>query len=303
MKKNENKIFAAVDIGGTNTRFALFDKNGKIAIKEKTLSSHDNVYETCDWIINLLNKYEVNYLALCVPGPSDYENGIILNSPNLKGSWLNFNMKEYLFNKSNLKDIIFENDANAMAFANHKIANIPNNEISQFFTISTGFGAGLIINGKIYHGNKYYAQEIAQMPISSKPFLGEHHFKNDYALELHCSGTGIKIKSKHRGVSESAKETFVLAKNGNKGAKEIIDNAIDTLAKLIATDCALLAPNHFFFGGSVALYNPELVYQAIDKAKQMSDIVHFKNITFEFDKLGDDSALYGLYFLIKDKNK
>ncbi|UWV81060.1 hypothetical protein [Mycoplasmopsis cynos] len=56
------------------------------------------------------------YLALCIPGPSDYENGIVLNSPNLGGAWKNFDVKQYLLKNTQIKDIVFENDANVMAF-------------------------------------------------------------------------------------------------------------------------------------------------------------------------------------------
>ncbi|ADE19777.1 ROK family protein [Mycoplasma crocodyli] len=295
---NNNKI-AAVDIGGTNTRFALFDQNGKIKLKEKTSSSFDDSHLTCNWILELVNKYNIEHLALCIPGPSDYEKGLIINPPNLRGSWLNFDMKSYLLKNSKLKTIIFENDANAMALSNHREYKIDKNKVSQFYTISTGFGSGLIINDSIYHGKNYLAQEVAQIPVCSKSFELTHHMRNNYALELHCSGKGLEVKAKALKIANSTQEVFELAKSGNKDAIELLNTAVDTLARMIAINAGMLAPHNYFIGGSVALNNKWFIDQAVEKAKIMSDPIHLNGVNFYYDKNGDDSALYGLYHLIQ----
>ncbi|SYV96697.1 Uncharacterised protein, partial [Mycoplasmopsis edwardii] len=41
--------YAAVDVGGTNVRFALFDQNGKIIAKEKTSTNFESAETTCSW--------------------------------------------------------------------------------------------------------------------------------------------------------------------------------------------------------------------------------------------------------------
>ncbi|WP_036451958.1 ROK family protein [Mycoplasma buteonis] len=302
MKKYDYSEFAAVDIGGTNTRIGFFNDKGEIIKKEKTNTDYNFAESTLKWVVDKINQYEIKYLALCIPGPSDYEQGKVLKSPNLGGTWENFDVKNYLLKNSNLIDILFENDANAMAYSNHKAHNLKNNEISQFFTISTGFGAGLIIDGKIFHGNKYYAQEIAQLPISEKPFLGDHRLKNPFALELHCSGSGIETKSKFFKLSNSSGETFKLASEGNALALKIIQEAKVSLARMFSISAAMIAPNYFFIGGSLALNQKTFVLEAFELAKKYSDLNHFNDTKLIFDKSGDDSALFGLYHLIKDKN-
>ncbi|MGZ9800613.1 ROK family protein [Mycoplasma sp. AC1221] len=299
----QNSEYAAVDIGGTNTRFALFDKYGNIIKKNKTQTDYRSAERTCDWIIEQIKKYEIKYLALCIPGPSDYQKGIVLKSPNLAGSWVNFDVRSYLMQTSTLSDIVFENDANVMALANHVKANGFNSDkISQFFTISTGFGAGLIIDNKIYHGRDYYAQEIAQLPASKIGFYQEHRLKNPYALELHCSGSGIETKAKALSIANSAKEVFELAKNNDAKAMNLIKEASDVLTNIFATCAALLSPHNFYIGGSLALAQKDFVIGAFEKAKLISDPNHFKDVKLIFDQHGDDSALIGLYYLTKMRN-
>lgn len=69
MKYQDFKNYAVIDVGGTNTRFALFNKNGEIIHKIKTKTNYTNAFETSDWIIEQINKNNINYLALCIPGP------------------------------------------------------------------------------------------------------------------------------------------------------------------------------------------------------------------------------------------
>lgn len=295
--------YAAVDVGGTNVRFALFDQNGKIIAKEKTSTNFESAETTCSWIKEKIIENNIEYLALCIPGPSDYKNGIVLKSPNLGGSWENFDVKTFLLKGTKLKDIVFENDANAMALANHLYFNRPSHEVSQFYTISTGFGSGLIINNQIFHGNNYYAQEIAQIPVSKYDFEGASRLKNKNALELHCSGSGIQTKAKHYNLANSAQEVFELASKGNKKALEIVQEAKDTLTNMFAINAGIIAPHNFFVGGSVALAQKQLVKDAFEEAKKISDPNHFNGINLYFDELGDDSALIGLYYLVKLRNE
>ncbi|WP_426461163.1 ROK family protein [Mycoplasma hafezii] len=302
LDKNENTQFAAVDVGGTNTRFALFDKEGKIICKYKTATDSMVAENTINWVIDKIKEHKIKYLALCIPGPSDYENGVVLKSPNLLGSWENFDVKKYILKNVELNDIVFENDANVMALSNHNAYNCRDSDISQFFTISTGFGAGLVIEGKIYHGNKYYAQEIAQIPLSIKPFTGKHRLKNSFALELHCSGSGLETQAKALGIAQSTKELLEKYNEGDEKATELIDNAIETLARMFCVSAATVAPTNFFVGGSVALNAEWMVLKAFEKAQEYADPNHFRNVNLYFDTNGDDSALQGLYYLIKQRN-
>ncbi|VEU59279.1 ROK family protein [Mesomycoplasma neurolyticum] len=287
---------ATIDIGGTNTRFALIE-NDKIIKKIRFATNQFNYSETLDKVINLLKKYQIDSVALCIPGPADYKKGVIIDSPNLSG-WHNINIKKYIKNKIAIKKIVFENDANAMALGNHYFYknNELKNSVSQFFTISTGFGAGLIINNKIFTGANGYAQEIAFLP-SSKNKTKKLHL-NEYAAEHLISGTGISLRAKNKKLFLSAKEIFKKYKE-NDICRKIIDEGIDALARTLAMALAFVNPNLVIFGGSVALNNWWYVEKAIELAKKYVDPAHLLNLRIVKDPYGDDSALIGLSYLLK----
>ncbi|MXR05764.1 ROK family protein [Mycoplasma flocculare] len=291
--------FAAIDIGGTNTRFAIFNNN-KIIKKIKFTTDVKNYKKILDKILDLVNKYQINAIALCIPGPADYQKGIILSSPNLVG-WNGINIKKYLLNNSKLEYAIFENDANAMAFANHIFYKNTKKGVTQFYTISTGFGAGLVINNKIFHGSEGFGQEIAHIP-TAKTFNKKHHL-NNYAAELFVSGTGMSLRAKDKNLEETEPKNIIAKYDHYKEYKQIVDDCIDTLARTISITIGILNPNLIVFGGSVAEYNFWIIQKAIEKAKLWTNKNQWKTLRFEKDAFGDDSALFGLYYLILEKTK
>lgn len=188
-----------------------------------------------------------------------------------------------------------------MAFANH--IHFKNNKkgVTQFYTISTGFGAGLVINNKIFHGAKGFAQEIAHIP-TSKTFNRKHHL-NNYAAELFASGTGMSLRAQDKNLEFVDAKSIIANYDKNQNYREIVDDCIDTIARTIATTIGMLNPNLIVFGGSVAEYNYWIIEKAIKKAKLWTNQDQWNCVEFKKDVFGDDSALFGLYYLIVEKLK
>lgn len=295
--KKTNFNFASVDIGGTNVRFALFNEKEQISQKFKFDVDPQNYENTLNKIIELAKENNVDALAMCFPGPADYNQGIILTPPNLPG-WVNVNIKQYLLKNSRLKEVLCENDANAMALANHYYFKQTDKDVTQFYTVSTGLGAGLVINNKIFTGAHGFAQEIARAPWGSIEDTNTYHLL-PFSAELYASGTGLALRSKTLGKNWTTKEVFDNY-DQETVARKVIDEGIDSLARTICSSATLLNPNLFVFGGSVSRFHKFFVRDAFELAKTYSDPNHFKDVRLEFEELGDDSALYGLYYLIRD---
>ncbi|UUD36043.1 ROK family protein [Mycoplasmopsis citelli] len=284
---------AVVDIGGTNTRFAIIENN-QIIFKEKFTTNPTNAFETLNKIIVLAQKFKIKTLAMCLPGPANYEQGIILETPNLP-SWSNLNVKQHLLNNSNIEQIICENDANAAALGAHRRYNKVGS-YTQFFTLSTGFGGGLVINNQIITGYNHQAQEIAKLPLgpSSEPTF---HL-SPYASEIYLSGSGWSLQAKEKGFNVTAKEILSDYHNNLKYAHEIVSNAIFTLTKVIATTACLINPNLIVFSGPIAVNAPFIVEEAFAQAKQLMWASQTQVLDYKIDLLGEDLALFGLHELI-----
>ncbi|UUM19920.1 MULTISPECIES: ROK family protein [unclassified Mycoplasma] len=284
---------AVVDIGGTNTRFAIIENN-QIIFKDKFATNPENAFETLNRIIALAQKFKIQALALCLPGPADYQNGIILETPNLP-NWANLNVKQHMLNNLSLEKIVFQNDANAAGLGAHYRYNKVGT-YTQFFTLSTGFGGGLVIDHKIVSGYNFQAQELAKLPLGPQAQPAFH--LSPYASEIYLSGSGWALQAQQKGYQTSAKEILQDYHNGLTYAQEIIDNAIFTLTKVIATSVAFINPNLIVFSGPISVNAPFIIEQAFANAKQLMWASQAQVLDYKIDQLGEDLALFGLNELI-----
>lgn len=290
-------MYLILDIGGTNIRMAIFSHEGKIEMQEKFLTNRIHLKESFEQIKSIFLKWniQVEKVAVGMPGPADYANGIMLNPLNLPG-WWNLDVKKKLVEITKCDQIFFGNDAQLMAYANHEELKLSEKDITQFFTISTGLGAGLIINNKMFYGANNHAQEIAHFPINS---LKEKNHLSQGALEYFVSGSGIAKRASIYGF-EKSEEVFALY--GQRiAAKKVIDDAIDGLANLIAASCALIGYNHLVFDGSVAMNNKWFVEKAFLKAKGRMFKNQYQNLTMHFSIFEDQAVLWGGYYFLKEE--
>ena len=281
-----------IDIGGTNTRVALF-QNMKLKWIEKFSTDTNSFLNEVKLIKNIVKtkNEEFDCIGLAAPGPADYQKGIFFDLPNMP-KWQGTNFIEILQKELATEKIIADNDANLMALAHHHFFKNENG-ITQFYTISTGLGSGLIINNKIFSGYNGFAQEIAKLPTAFSKEKGKG--LSEGAVELFSAGSGLETRAKLQ-----AKEIFAKYKTDNN-CKKIVDEGIESLANLFAISIATINPNLIVYDGSVARYNDFYVKKAIEIAKERVFDTQLKDLEFKAGKLGDDSCLYGCAYNASNK--
>ena len=281
-----NKNIVCIDIGGTNTRVSQIE-DGKIlkTFKFNTFQEFDKEIKE---IVTTIKKIEIDVkgISISAPGPANYETGKFGWLPNLQ-EWENENIITSL--KDEFKDIkiIANNDANLMALAHHNYFDNKDG-ITQFFTVSTGLGMGLIIDNKIFKGFNGAAQEVANAPLAFSHESGKNLGKG--SLEYFASGSGIALRTKMD--TRDAFEKY----GKNDKVKQIIDEGIETLANAIATSAAFINPNLMIFDGSVARNNRWYVERAFSIAKDRMMKEQAQVLKMNFAEIGDDAALIGAYY-------
>ena len=153
------KYAVGIDVGGTNTRVALINEQYEIKERVQFGSDPKDPMKTLNQINDVIKEFgqEIEGIGISCPGPLDLINGVILTPPNLPG-WHNFELTKEL-EKITGVSVQLENDANLAGLAEAVIGAGKGKKIIEFLTISTGVGAGLCIDGKIYRGAKGFAQE------------------------------------------------------------------------------------------------------------------------------------------------
>ena len=174
-----DKILCGVDIGGTKCSIALVDTTGKIIDKILTCA-HSDVNE--EGLVNLvtghikeifqrnnLHESDIQGIGMGCAGHIRFRDGVIITTSNLKG-FKNYPLRDAV--QSSFKiPVILDNDANAQAFGEFKFGAGKGYNDMIFLTLSTGIGAGIIINNKLYRGATGTAGEFGHTIVEPKSEL------------------------------------------------------------------------------------------------------------------------------------
>jgi glucokinase len=172
-------VLCGVDIGGTKCSVALTDYDGNILDKIYTCA-HVTVDEDgmVDMIAGHVNELlqrngipetDLPALGIGCAGHIRFRDGVIITTSNLEG-FNNYPLRERLQAHFEIP-VILDNDANAQAVGEHKFGAGKGKDDMIFVTISTGIGAGFIINGRPYRGMTGTAGEFGHSIVEPESEL------------------------------------------------------------------------------------------------------------------------------------
>ena len=295
------KYSVAIDIGGTNTRVALADEELNIIEREQFATDSENPDVTLGKIAEVIKSFDCDIVGagMSCPGPLDLINGKILTPPNLKGQWHNLKVAEELSKLIN-KPVYLENDANLAGLAEAVVGEGKDYNYVQFFTVSTGLGAGFVINKEIYHGAHGFGNEVANcVMMKDGP---SHGSIIPGGIEAISSGTAITSRAVKAGLDvKHAGEVNDLAKAGNEVAKQIMDDAKEYLANFIGVVYGYADPEKVILGGSVALKIDGFVEEVEALAKERVYEIMKPYVKVRKSTLNEDSGLIGAAYLAFSK--
>jgi glucokinase len=264
-----------VDIGGTKCAVCLGEENGdELRIVHRMNPRKTAEYSPEGMLAALL--VDVRKCLELVPAgepvagigvscgnPLDSCAGLILSPPNLPG-WDNIAVVEHFTRSTGLSSWLC-NDANAGALAEWRFGAGRGCEHMIFLTFGTGFGAGLILNGRLYSGACDAAGETGHVRIAAH---GPSGYGKIGSLEAFCSGGGIAQLARtfalremqngrpprfcpDSGVLESltAEKVGRAAKEGDPAAKEVFEFSGEQLGKGLSLLIDLFNPERIVIGG------------------------------------------------------
>lgn len=173
------KILCGVDIGGTKLSTALIRQDGTIIDKcidcDHVDKPEKQLVEQVTANINRLVRdngfKEADLLGIGIgcAGHIRFRDGVIITTSNLKG-YKDYPLRDAV--QANFSTpVILDNDANAQAFGEFKFGAGKGFESMVFLTISTGIGAGIIINNRLYRGATGTAGEFGHTIVSPESDL------------------------------------------------------------------------------------------------------------------------------------
>jgi len=264
------EVTYGLDIGGTNSVIGIVDREGHI-LAEDTVSTRkypvvEDFVEACFSMMQKLEKSlgeEVKIMGIGIGAPNgNYYNGTIEHPPNLV--WKGIIPMADLFKKYFDVPVVLTNDANAAAMGEMIFGGARGMKHFIEYTLGTGLGSGIVINGEILYGHTGFAGEIGH--IIMKPGGRDCGCGRQGCLENYGSATGLvrtmhellgkrREKSKLRKIpceELDSKQIFDAAKEGDKIALEAFDETAKILALSMANAVAFSSPEAIFIFGGLA---------------------------------------------------
>jgi glucokinase len=246
-----------VDLGGTKICTGLLNEAGNLvaSVEVPTEAQYgpqhvmDRIYETIRKILDQVNREALAGIGIAAPGPLDYKTGVLLSPPNLPG-WDRIPLRDIIAEKTGLSTYL-DNDANAAAIAEYLYGAGERAENMVYVTVSTGIGAGLILDGKIRRGQTGSSAEVGHMiiEVDGTPCL----CGNKGCLEVLASGTAIaRTASDVYGKPLNTKQVVDLANQGDDKARQILDYAFHALGIGMLNVVNLFDPSVIVIGGGVS---------------------------------------------------
>lgn len=264
------KIYIGVDLGGTAIKVGICNEEGQLL---HTYEGPTEVDKGADTVVANIEKYvrrvveespfaweQVAGVGAGVAGFTNVREGIIILAPNvgLKDLPIRDILEERLG-----KPIKIDNDANVAALGEAWGGAGKGIDNCVCYTLGTGVGGGIIINGKIYQGFSGMAGELGHMSVVPDLEAIGCGCGQMGCLETVSSATGIIRMAKDavaRGDRTSlahvenimAKDVFDAAKAGDEAAIRIVNRAAFYLGKSMAAVAVVLNPEMFIIGGGVS---------------------------------------------------
>lgn len=307
------KALVGVDIGGTKTAVVVSTHAPEIAWRKEfpTLPTEGPEHAVCS-ILELVGQglrethTRPSALGVSCGGPLDRVNGVIQRPPNLP-SWDNVEIKRILEDRFAVPCHV-ENDANAGAIAEHRFGAGQGCRHMVFLTLGTGLGAGLILNGNIYHGANGMAGEIGHVRLTES---GPSGFGKSGSVEGWASGGGMAQRAEdfirsavESGVSTSltngttpvtARDVGLALADGDPVAERIVHDTGVRLGEALAILVDLLNPERIVLGGLAlrlgdSLLGPARVRVEEEALRASSDVCEIVPAALG-ERIGDVAAL------------
>ena len=268
------KYYAGLDLGGTFVKGGIVDEEGKILVKDKIPTGRERPYtEIAADMARLVKDLAVRAdlaegqlagVGIGSPGLIDAENGVIVYSNNIR--WENVPLCGAVREQLGVP-VCITNDANAAALGEHFCGAGKKFGSMVFITLGTGVGGGIILDGKLFEGNRSAGAEIGHMVIERGGWQCTCGRRG--CFEAYASATGLILTTKE-AMQDADKASpiwkicggdldkvdgrtaFDAMRAGDPVGKQVVDTYIKHLGTGLADVINILQPSMLCIGGGIS---------------------------------------------------
>ncbi|NNF55223.1 MAG: ROK family protein [Acidimicrobiales bacterium] len=270
----------ALDVGGTKIAAGEVTRQGRILRRQVVAnprpSNGDDLFQS---VVDLLSRFAPfdDYLGLGVGCGGPMTLGGTHVSPINIPAWRQFPLHQRLSEHCQLP-LAIDNDAKALALAEGWVGAAVGYQSYIAMVVSTGVGGGIVLNGRLLHGDAGNAGHIGHVMVCPDSLVAPpQHVPG--MLESEASGTGIQLRIGAPAVDAS---TADIRRTGM-----LVGRAVASVANLLDLRLAVVA-------GSVALgYGEPFFSSAQAEMDRLCVLDHSRGARIRPAGLGADGPLVG----------
>jgi len=312
---SQESYVIAVDLGGTNLRIASVRQDGTIENKEKLSSEarlgSEAVLKRVAQGVKVLaekiraKKGKIQGVSLGFPGIVDPAKGIVYQSPHFP-DWKNLELLPF-FKTEFPWPVVVDNDANLAALGESWKGAGKDLENFVMLTFGTGVGGGIIIDKKVFHGDRGFAGEVGHSVVDGhgpRCACGSRG-----CLEMYISATGIlrlvEIADDKEGLARllnhlgcslerlTVRHLYEAALDGDIFAHGTFKKMGYYLGIGLASLVNTLGIETFVLGGGVSEAWDFFIHAAKKELSERTYRETASHVILKKAELGDDAALVG----------
>ena len=295
----------AFDVGGTDTKSAVVDRDGRVLGVRRTPTPLDPD-DPAGAVVRRLGALAREHLdqaagsppvtaaGISVPGLVDEVTGVAIFASNL--GWRNAPLRELAERELGLP-VTLRHDVRAASDAEYRLGAASAYADVVVLIIGTGMAGGLVLGGRPYTGGGFAGE------------LG-HALSDPNGERCACGAIGCletissagAIARRFRAATgrevSGASEVLAAARAGDGDAGRIWAEALDALAQHLARLAAILAPEAVVIGGGLAQAGPAL-FEPLGERLDALLSFHRRPALLRA-RLGDDAGLLGSALAARD---
>lgn len=308
-----NSYAIGVDMGGTNTDIGLVRDDGAIIARRNIPTS--NYTEFTPYVKDMMQAItsmmaeqavtEVTGIGIGAPNGNFYT-GCVDNAPNLtiKGV-LDFSAEIHRYMQV---PVVLSNDANAAAYGEYVYGGAKGMQHFIMFTLGTGVGSGIVVDGKLVHGHTGGAGELGHSILV--PYGRSCSCGRQGCLEAYTSARGIVLTYQEccqemgRKIKDNitCQEIGKMAKTDDPVALRTWEKTAEWLGMAMAQSVNFSAPEAIFLmGGPTRVGEPLIKPLRVAFEKYLLNIYQGKCSVRMSELNANEVAILGAAALIKMK--
>lgn len=296
-------LVAGVDFGHSHVAVAIAEMSGEVLGEVRRPiasghSHHEGLTLAHTMLTELLERVGADHGILRNIGmglPAPISGDVVMSSAILPG-WVGVNARDEAAATFGV-DVLIENDANLGALAEHRHGHGVGHANIVFVKVSSGVGAGLILDNKLFRGSAGTSGEIGHLTLDEQGPLcrcGSRGCLEAYA----ATGTALTMMADQMpGADVNA--IIESAQQGNVSALRVFEDAGLHLGWGLATVTNLINPDVILVGGDMA-HAGELLLESARLGLRRHVLAGTSTTPVLVAALGDRASMIGALVLAID---